>query len=386
MLNLILKILVAVSCISLYFFFRDAKLPRYPLFSNFLAKNAVWILIYPVFQFSHTSDLVMYQNFLMKRNSGLIPNQDFEFPYGPLFLPIFELLNPLDNFIFWYFFLTLIDTAILKFLIDRKENSKEIFWFWVFNPLNIIFTCILGQNQILILFFATLSLIFYSNKVYRVSVIHSLGAIYVKMIQFLYLPGFFIYLWLKNKKLIWLSIVPIMLYSLIGLTITPKWFVGVQNELDRLCPGNISFWFNKIFPGIDLNILQILSGVCVFAVSYYCIRNFRIDNNLLIVSTFVTLIVFLLTNSRNYPHYWIFTLPLLCLIQEKKLQRLLMSNLAIVSMLAPIELSFYFNIIREGSSNNYFVWFVLFLLDSSILYLGFSSLLELMKFQRKKIW
>jgi len=382
-LNTLLKIFVVVFCIIAYFLFRDAKTPRYPLFFNFFVKNLIWILIYLVFDFSHTSDLIAYKNFLDKVNSGLIPNQDFDFPYGPLFLHLFELLNPIENFIFWYFCLTLIDTTILKLLMGKnKENSNEIFWFWFFNPLNIILTVILGQNQILILFFATLALISHSKKIYRVSAIFSMGAILVKMIQFLFLPGFFVFLWLRSRKLIWLALLPIFAYTFIGLMFTPKWFVGVQNEFNLLAPGNISFWIVKIFPVLDLDILNTLSAISILAISLYCIRNFQPNENLFLIATLVTLIAFLLTNPRSYSQYWIFTLPLMLLIQDKKLHRELMFNVAILSMLVPVETSFYFNFILEKSFNNTFSWLALFALDSLILYYGLFSFKKLIRFQK----
>lgn len=382
MLNTLLKLVLTLSLTCIYFLVKQNNLPRRPLVYNFICKNLIWILIYPVFSFNHTSDLIMYKNFLIHENSGLIPNRDFNFPYGPFFLKLFGLLNPLNNFNLWYFFLTLIDTLILRLILNyNKENSREVFWFWFCNPLIIVLTQVLGQNQILILLFSTLALTVHSYNSFRVSFFYSIGAIFVKMIQFLYLPGFFIYLWKKDRKVIALAISPVLIYCLIGLSITSKWFAGVQHEFNLLCPGNISFWIAHIFPKINLGFLNIFSVFCISSISIYCIRKFEFNENLFSISTFVTLTVFLLTSPRSYSQYWIYVFPLVCFISDRKLQKEIIFCLTLLSALVPIETSFYFNFILEDSFNKSFSWFALILLDLLILLLGFLSIIKLAKFQ-----
>jgi hypothetical protein len=342
----------------------------------------IWIFIYPVFGFSHTSDLIAYRSFLVTENSGLIPNRDFDFPYGPFFLQLFGLANPLHSFNLWYLFLTLVDTWILKLiLVNNKESSRDLFWFWLLNPLIIIITQVLGQNQILILLFSTLALISTSSKLFRVSILYSIGALLVKMIQFLYLPGFFVFLWKKNRKLIWLSMLPVLVYAVGGLSITSTWFNGVQHEFELLCPGNLSFWVAQLFPEISLKFLNFVSSICILIVVLYCIRNFQVNENLFFISSFVTLVAFLLTNPRSYSQYWIFTLPLVCFISDKVLQKKMIINLALISVLVPVETSFYFNFILEESFNKYLAWFGLVVLDFSILSIGFHSIFRMIRFQ-----
>jgi hypothetical protein len=358
--------------IAAFYIFRNNKAVRYPLTLNFIFKSAIWFVLYLCLQLPHTADLVQYKKFSELSSFGFIPNRDFPFPYGPLFITLFQAVDIGHEFIGWYFLLAVCDTAILGLLMKMNLKFRDsTFWFWLFNPLNLLLTAVLGQNQILMILFAVVAM-YFIEKNFKVSLISiSVGAILIKLLILIYIPGILLLLLKNRSRFFQISVFPVAIYSVVGFHITSKWYAGLGNELDLITPGNFSFWLINYLPHFELQTGVILSFALVSLV-WIVIGKYRAGiATSLPLATISTSALFLISNPRSYSEYWIFLLAPICLLQDEGIRVKMMHYFAIISLLAPLEMTYYFNIIRhevrQGSTID-----VLFLalFDLVIIFLG----------------
>jgi hypothetical protein len=248
--------------------------------------------------------LVQYKRFAELSSFGLIPNSDFPFPYGPLFITLFQVVNIGHEFIGWYFVLALCDTAILGLLMNMNSEFRDsTFWFWLFNPLNLLLTPVLGQNQILMILFAVIAIYFLEKNFYVCLISISIGAILIKLLIIIYIPGILLLLLKKRSHFLQMAIIPIVIYSMVGFSITSKWYDGLGKELDLITPGNISFWLINYLPHFELQAGIILSFAFLFLVWILIGKYSAGIATSLPLAIISTSAVFLISNPRSYSEF-----------------------------------------------------------------------------------
>jgi len=87
-----------------------------------------------------------------------------------------------------YLFVDVLAAVFLARLFDKESNQKKAFVFWLFNPLTLYSTFMLGQLDLLPTFFVILSIYFAKKKKYSLSLVAlGIGGSY-KMFPLLFIP------------------------------------------------------------------------------------------------------------------------------------------------------------------------------------------------------
>jgi len=320
-----------------------------------------FIIIFLIIKISPQSDVTAFY-YPQAKNilQGNIPYLDFESSYSFLFPFLYSL--PL---IIWDTPLVFIIIAIVFELISiniwekvlniffNEITAQKVIFIYLLNPISFFSVIINGQNQILIVLFLGLAILFQQKKKELWSGLFlGLGLLFTKYLFLIFVPVLVLLSAQKRKLIISFfiaGILPLILLYVFNInTLLP-----LIIESKKYTSGNLPFLLSALFTTI-LNyefLLNMLLFLIYFGVIIYLYKNYiSSHSNKAVVLNFISVVflLFMLFSKKSYTTYLIIGfIPIISFIIYSELNLKTLIALNIFGIISVIEPSLWFRIMNN---------------------------------------
>ncbi len=197
-------------------------------------------------------------------------------------------------------------------LIKNRTKFKILTLLWLFNPVHLYSTYLMGQFEVIPAFFVLLGLLFLRKRLFLGFFVLGIAAAYKNYAFIFILIAVLIYgeSWKQRIKLVFVSVIPYLVVLLPTLIANPSmtlfsFFPKVYLKYRKPLEG----W--SLYSTYIRYFVLVLSLICLFFVSYYI----RLKNkwNLLLEVSLISLLLVYAFAPRISFHYLMWELPLLLL-------------------------------------------------------------------------
>lgn len=222
--------------------------------------------------------------------------------YGGLGLQLFLFKLP-------YVFVDVGSAYLLSSLFDNSKNKRRAFLLWMFNPVTLYATFMVGQLDILPVFFVLLSLYFAKDKKYFWSIVSlGIGGSY-KMFPLLFIiPAALVF---KEKlseriKLVVAGFFPFLLFSL-------PFFTSPAFRAMVFSPKSQKVLFMKLpVSGAEAIFPFVLLLTVLYFVAFYQRKRLSVEH------CFLTIVLLILSLTHYHPQWYLWVTPFLVIELVRK--------------------------------------------------------------------
>lgn len=254
------------------------------------------------------------------------------FNYPPLTYWYFGIISFLFGDILWLFKIPyLIFDLLLAFILIRLVDSKKllIFTLWMFNPVNLYATYMMGQFDIIPTFFSILSIYFaFRNKLMLASLALGAGIAFKLYPIFLIIPLFFLGKGLVTKiKLIFLALLPYLI-SILPYLLSPgfKSYALFANQSSK-----------SLYAAIPVSGGESILLFPAFLLLFYLLLRIKVfDKSSLWKFYLIPLLLFFIF-THTHPQWFIWLTPFLILdLVIKRFKNILPISVLMISWLGSL--------------------------------------------------
>jgi len=333
----------------------------------------ILLLIWFIFLDGHvTGDMQGYDFHTNLVKDGLVPNRDFQTPYGfylnYLNSAVYSIWNNPIMLLITYQIIELAGVYFLSSVLSENFGallSKKFVILYCFNPLVVSWFAFDGQEELITIFFTALLIWAFLKK--QDLIIGSISAIMVFLIKITTLNLSIPFLLTNVKRNIPLFLLSSMVLifpavylgsSVLGFEFTRE--TGVDNLETIIFPGNIWFLISNIFK-YEVNTLLakvFLVMFYLFTIYKFFSKNFC-EKNLNRVLAFVTMLTlsFQLTSTYTSPGFLVVVIPhiVLFVLLNNSINKEILERLFVYwSFVVALDLAVYFRVHLHSAYSPFF--------------------------------